>query len=165
MKSYQVVGIGNAIVDVFNQADDSFIEMMGLPDSLLSTTYHLPYYNNVDVDTQLRFGNVSNTATTVRLYIGGVEQTGCTSTPAKTYPYSLNPGESLRVSCVGVNNGPVKIVADQNIVAAERIIYKVNNVNTSFMEMIGFFSSFFAEMSCNAAKRASSLMRSRQLGW
>lgn len=30
MKRYQVVGIGNAIVDVFSQADDSFLEMMGI---------------------------------------------------------------------------------------------------------------------------------------
>ena len=30
MKRYQVVGIGNAIVDVFTQADESFLEMMGI---------------------------------------------------------------------------------------------------------------------------------------
>lgn len=30
MTRYQVVGIGNAIVDVFSQADDSFLEMMGI---------------------------------------------------------------------------------------------------------------------------------------
>ncbi|TGD44360.1 adenosine kinase [Pseudotabrizicola sediminis] len=30
MKTYQVVGIGNAIVDVFAQSDDSFLELMGI---------------------------------------------------------------------------------------------------------------------------------------
>lgn len=30
MKRYQVVGIGNAIVDVFAQADDSFLDLMGI---------------------------------------------------------------------------------------------------------------------------------------
>lgn len=30
MKSYQIVGIGNAIVDVFAEADDSFLELMGI---------------------------------------------------------------------------------------------------------------------------------------
>ena len=30
MKSYQVVGIGNAIVDVFSTADDSFLNLMGI---------------------------------------------------------------------------------------------------------------------------------------
>ena len=30
MKTYQVIGIGNAIVDVFSPADDSFLELMGI---------------------------------------------------------------------------------------------------------------------------------------
>ena len=30
MKTYQVVGIGNAVVDVITQADDSFLEHMGI---------------------------------------------------------------------------------------------------------------------------------------
>ena len=30
MKRYQVVGIGNAIVDVISQADDSFLDLMGI---------------------------------------------------------------------------------------------------------------------------------------
>lgn len=35
MKRYQVVGIGNAIVDVFAQADDSFLEMMGIEKGIM----------------------------------------------------------------------------------------------------------------------------------
>jgi sugar/nucleoside kinase (ribokinase family) len=35
MKSYHVVGIGNAIVDVFAQADDHFIEMMGIEKGIM----------------------------------------------------------------------------------------------------------------------------------
>ena len=35
MKSYQVVGIGNAIVDVFSTADDSFIELMGIEKGIM----------------------------------------------------------------------------------------------------------------------------------
>jgi len=35
MKTYDVVGIGNAIVDVFNQADDSFIEMLGIEKGIM----------------------------------------------------------------------------------------------------------------------------------
>jgi len=35
MKAYQVVGIGNAIVDVFCSADDNFIEMMGIQKSIM----------------------------------------------------------------------------------------------------------------------------------
>ena len=42
-----------------NGVNTSFTEMMGLPDSQLDNTYWLPWYNNVDLDTQLRFANVS----------------------------------------------------------------------------------------------------------
>ncbi len=35
MKTYHVVGIGNAIVDVFTQADDSFIELMGIEKGIM----------------------------------------------------------------------------------------------------------------------------------
>jgi hypothetical protein len=36
--------------------ETSFSEMMGLPASQLDTTYWFPWYNNVHLDTQLRFG-------------------------------------------------------------------------------------------------------------
>ena len=48
-----------------NNVDTSFTEMMGLPDSQLDNTYWLPWYNNVDLDTQLRFANVSGSPATV----------------------------------------------------------------------------------------------------
>jgi hypothetical protein len=51
--------------------------------------------------------------------------------------FNLAAGESTRKSYAGVNNGPVQIVSTQNIVVSERLIYKVNNVNTSFSEMMG----------------------------
>ncbi|MGV8954662.1 MAG: adenosine kinase [Cypionkella sp.] len=35
MRRYQVVGIGNAIVDVFAQADDSFLELMGIEKGIM----------------------------------------------------------------------------------------------------------------------------------
>ena len=90
----------------------------------------MPWYNNVDLDTQLRFGNVSNSPATVHVWIGGQEKTsGCTTTPANVpYPYVLAVGASLRVSCPNVNSGPVQIVSNVNIVAAERVIYNVNGL-------------------------------------
>ena len=112
----------------------SFSEMMALPNSQLDTTYWLPWYNNVDLDTQLRFANVHVTETAqVHVYIGGVEMPNS--------PFTLLPGESTRQSFTGVNNGPVKIVSDQNIVAAERLIYKVGGKNTSFTEMMALPNS------------------------
>src|SRR5687767_2280158 len=111
-----------------NGTPTSFSEMMGLPDSQLDTTYWLPWYNNVDLDTQLRFGNVSNSTATVHVSIGETEMAGS--------PFTLGVRESTRVSFAGINNGPVEIVSDVDIVAAERLIYKVNGINTSFSEMM-----------------------------
>ena len=112
----------------------SFTEMMALPNSQLDKTYWLPWYNNADLDTQLRFANVSNSTATVKVFIGGQEQTGgCT--PSNS-PYTLAAGASLRMSCAGVKDGPVQIVSTQNIVAAERVIYTVNGLQTSFTEMM-----------------------------
>jgi hypothetical protein len=107
----------------------SFTEMMALPNSQLDTTYWLPWYNNKDLDTQLRFANVSTSNATVHVYIGGNEMTGS--------PFTLAPGASTRKSFPGIDRGPVEIVSNQTIVVAERVIYKVNGRNTSFSEMMG----------------------------
>jgi len=40
---------------LLNGAVRSFSEMMGLPGNQLTTTYYFPWYNNVTMDTQLRF--------------------------------------------------------------------------------------------------------------
>ena len=121
-----------------NGTPTSFSEMMALPDSQLDTIYWLPWYNNKDLDTQLRFGNATNQPVTVRIWIGLQEMTtGCVPSPSVPYPYVLNQGQSLRVSCPSANNGPVKIVSTGgNIVAAERVIFKGNGVPTSYSEMI-----------------------------
>jgi len=132
IQSDQNIVAAERVIYKVNGTNTSFTEMMGLPDSQLDTTYWLPWYNNLDLDTQLRFGNVSGTTAHVHVLIGGVEMTGS--------PFTLNTGQSTRVS-FAVNNGPVKIVSDQNIVAAERVIYKVNNVNTSFSEMMALPNS------------------------
>ncbi len=106
----------------------SFSEMMALPDSQLDTVYWLPWYNNVDLDTQLRFGNVSDQTATVRVYIGGQEMVGS--------PFTLQQGESTRQSFPNINNGPMKITSNVPIVVAERVIYKVKGIETSFSEMM-----------------------------
>ena len=123
-----IVAAERAIYKV-NGANASFSEMMALPERQLDTTYWLPWYNNVNLDTQLRFGNVSNSTATVRVYIGGAEMQGS--------PFTLQPGESTRQNFAGIDDGPVEIVSTQNIVAAERVIYKVYNVYTSFSETMG----------------------------
>src|SRR6185436_3405213 len=72
-----VVGSERVIYKV-NNLPTSFSEMMALPNGQLDNMYWLPWYNNVDLDTQLRIGNVSGSSVTVRVYIGGQEMTsGC----------------------------------------------------------------------------------------
>jgi len=39
-----------------NNLPTSFSEMMALPNLQLDVLYWLPWYNNVDLDTQLRIG-------------------------------------------------------------------------------------------------------------
>src|SRR5258705_10184362 len=107
---------------------------MVFPTSQLGMTYWLPLYNNVDLDIQLRLGNVSSSSATVHVFIGGTEVTPLSG-------ITLAVGASTRVSYTGVNNGPVQIVSDQNIVVAERVIYKVNGSNTSFSEMMALPNS------------------------
>jgi hypothetical protein len=80
------------------------------------------------LDTQLRIANVSDTDATVHVFIGGVEM---------GTPFTLTPGASKRLSYPGIDKGPVEIESDVNIVAAERVIYKVGGVATSFSEMMG----------------------------
>ena len=105
-----------------------------MPNGALDATYWLPWYNNKDLDTQLRFANVHASQTaTVHVYIGGVEMSGS--------PFTLLPGGSTRQSFADINNGPVKIVSNVPIVAAERLIYKVNNIATSFSEMMALPAS------------------------
>ncbi len=131
--STQNIVAAERVIYKVNGVLTSFTEMMGLPISQLDTIYWLPWYNNVDLDTQLRIANVSASPATVSVFIGGVEMQGS--------PFSLAAGVSTRKSFTGINNGPVKIVSDQNIVVAERVIYKVNNVNTSFAEMMALPNS------------------------
>jgi hypothetical protein len=106
--------------------------MMALPNNQLNTTYWLPWYNNIELDTQLRFANVGTSTTSVRVYIGGQEMPGS--------PFMLQKGESTRRS-FNADNGPVKLVSSGKIVASERVVYNVNGVGTSYSEMMALSNS------------------------
>jgi hypothetical protein len=104
--------------------------MMALPDSQLDTTYWFTRYNNIGLDTQFRFANVSDSQqATVHIYIDGEEIDGS--------PFAIEAGTSIRKSFPTIDGGLVKVDSDIPIVAAERVIYKVNNIPTSFTEMMG----------------------------
>ena len=87
--------------------------MMALPNSQLDTTYWLPWYNNKDLDTQLRFANATDPTATVHVFIGG----------AGDDRQSLHTaaGREHTQSFANVNDGPVQIVSDVPIVAAETV--------------------------------------------
>ncbi|HEX6034501.1 MAG TPA: hypothetical protein VFY83_08705, partial [Anaerolineales bacterium] len=121
------------VIYKLNGAGVSFSEMMALPNSQLDTTYWLPWYNSKSLDTQLRIANVTGAEATVHVSIGGAPVTGS--------PFTIPAGGSKRLTFPSIDKGPVKIQSNQNIVAAERVIYKVNNVNTSFFEMMALPNS------------------------
>jgi uncharacterized protein YcfL len=129
IESNQNIVASERLIYKVSGVNTSFAEMMALPDNQLNTTYWMPWYNNVGLDTQLRIANVSNSTATVDVYIGGEKMTDS--------PFTLDAGESIRVSYLNVDNGPVQIVSDVPIVAAERLIYRVNGVQTSFSELMG----------------------------
>ena len=55
-ESTQTIVAAERVIYKVNNLHTSFSEMMALPDSLLSTLYWFPWYNNTGLDTQLRFG-------------------------------------------------------------------------------------------------------------
>jgi glucose/arabinose dehydrogenase len=129
IESDQTIVAAERLIYKVNGIPTSFSEMMGLPDDQLSRTYWLPWYDNVSLDTQLRFANGSTSPATIRVYIGGAEMPGS--------PFTLAAGAGMRTFYTGVNNGPVRIESDQNIVTAQRVIYKVSGIPTSFTELMG----------------------------
>src|SRR5260221_14264989 len=99
-----MIGAERVIYKV-NGTNTSFSEMLALPNSQLDTTYWLPWYNNVDLDTQLRLGNVSNSPATVHIFIGGSEVT-----PLRGVILAVVA--STRESYGGVNKAPVQSFSD-----------------------------------------------------
>ena len=64
MKTYQVVGIGNAIVDVFAQADDSFLDLMGIQKGIMQLVERERgelLYGEMESRVQAPGGSVANT--------------------------------------------------------------------------------------------------------
>jgi carbon monoxide dehydrogenase subunit G len=129
IESDQDIVAAERVIYKVNGIDTSFSEMMALPASQLDTTYWLPWYNSKTLDTQLRIANVSATEANVHVRIRGMEVAGS--------PFTIPAGASVRKTFPNIDKGPVSIESDQDIVAAERVIYEVNGVNTSFTEMMG----------------------------
>jgi hypothetical protein len=54
--STQNIVVGERVIQKVSNTPTSFSEMLGLPNNQLNTTYWLPWYNNLDLLTELRFG-------------------------------------------------------------------------------------------------------------
>src|SRR5688572_23782339 len=102
---------------------------MGLPSGLLSNSYTFPWYNNANLDSQLRFGNVGTVSTQVKVFIGGQLRS----------THTVLPNKSKRISYPGLDAGPVKITSSGNvpIIASMRVLYNDGSAVTSFSEMMG----------------------------
>jgi stress response protein SCP2 len=113
---------------------ESFAQMMGLPQTLVTDTYMFPSYNNVTLDEQLRFGNVGSSPTTVTVTIGGVEMGS----------YVLQPSQQQRVNYAGVDSGPVVIHSSGGvpIIAALRGAWLSSVIPVeSWVQLMGFPSN------------------------
>jgi hypothetical protein len=107
----------------------SFSELMGLPSSQLTTSYTFPWYNNLDLDSQLRFGNVGTSNTNVKVYVGGVLKG----------TYKVLPNQSKRISYAGLDDGPVKVTSSGGvpIITSMRVAYFDGSNWTDYSEMMG----------------------------
>ena len=108
----------------------SFSETMGVPAEQLSYRYYFPTYNNTwaPLNSQLRFGNLNDTAITVRVTIG---------TQHWDYPVSAH---SERREYLNVSDGPVIIESldpTKDIIAAIRLQSKPGPTLYSFVETMG----------------------------
>ena len=131
IESDQDIAVSQRVFYSVNGVSTSFSQTMALPDKVLDSTYWLPLYNNKLMDSQLRIANVDATDATVHVYMGGSEITGS--------PFVVPAGKSVRKTFPGLNMGMVKIESENNIniAVSERVIYKVQNVATSYSEIMG----------------------------
>ena len=112
---------------------ESWVQLMGLPASQVSNKYLFPAYDNVNVNGQLRFGNIGNADTTVTVTIGGQVQGS----------YLLHPNEQKRVG-YALNTGPVVIEGSNPnvpIIAALRDALVTNTGVESFTQVMGLPAS------------------------
>jgi hypothetical protein len=55
IESDQIIVAAERVIYEANGTPTSYSEIMGLPESLLNPIYWFPWYNNIDLDTRLRF--------------------------------------------------------------------------------------------------------------
>jgi hypothetical protein len=106
----------------------SYSETMALPAQLLDTIYWLPWYNGRTMDSQLRIANTTDTPAMVHVRVGGVDVPGS--------PFPVPARGSVRKTFPSIDQGPLQIESNADVVASTRVIYKAAGVVTSFSEML-----------------------------
>jgi hypothetical protein len=112
------------------QNSKSYAEMIGYPDSQLTTEYWFPWYNNKSYSTQLRVSNMGGNSAEVKVYAGG----------NLVDTLTLNVGEARRISYTGLDAGPLHVVSTDGvtkILVSERFI-QTYQTSASYSEMLGY---------------------------
>jgi hypothetical protein len=111
------------------QTSKAYAELMGYPDSQLTTEYWFPWYNNLSYSTQLRVSNMGSGSAQVKVYAGGTQIDS----------FTLAAGQAQR-SAYSMDQGPLHVVSTDKttkILASERFIQTFGS-SASYSEMMGY---------------------------
>jgi hypothetical protein len=142
-QSYAYPGLQNGPVEVLSSTGQpiipsersfygpysSFNEILGFPNSRLTTDYWFPWYDNVNMITWVLVGNPSKTATaSVTIKIAG----------SVVGTYSIGPSGNVTPTFDGVQNGPVEVTSTIPVFTSERNLYGYPSGSQSFNETLGY---------------------------
>jgi predicted outer membrane repeat protein len=106
----------------------SFDEILGYPHTRLTNHYWFTWYDSKDMVTHIAVGNPSATATaTVTIKIAGVPHG----------PYSIGPRITGLYNFSDVQDGPVEIISNRNVIATERSWFGTDPYQT-YNEVVGY---------------------------
>jgi uncharacterized protein YkwD len=97
-------------------------EVMGYPNSQLTTQYWFPWYDGAS--ESLYISNPSASSASVVIYIAGVKQG----------PYTIPANGNIKQTYAGLQAGPVKVISDINVITSIR--YQVTS--SALSETLGF---------------------------
>ena len=136
------VSIVSALRDLWTSdtgSRTSYVQVMGMPSSLLSNKYVFPTYSNVVLNEQLRFANVGNSDTYVTVTIGGEKVVDA---------YLLHPNEQWVGNFPDLFGGPVVVEGSDvsvPIIASLRDLWTSDTGSrTSYAQVMGMSSSLLS---------------------
>jgi len=119
---------------VFTSNNNAFNESLGYPASQFAIEYWFPWYDNVNMTTNVLVGNTSALLTAnVDIYVGS----------AKKGTYSIAPNTTISPSYSSLVDGPVRVVSTNGV----DIVTSLNSVSgpsKSFSDVMGYPYDQFA---------------------